>query len=166
MEVEAVDHPGDADAGAGDPLPPLAVLAIVRRPEGDVMDAARAESHRWQLRPLRDVDLGTGAALGRLEDRDNQLRMLRRRVVGAPAEAEHIRQHLLGRRQLLDDEQDVVQAANLLIGRDRTGLPGREVVAGLVRNEDEMLPLGIREWEDRTTAALVDPLVLHADVRQ
>ena len=66
-EVVAVDHLCNAKSSAGDLLTPLPVLLVSWRPEGDVMDPANAHPSEPELRPLVNVDLGSGAAWSRLK---------------------------------------------------------------------------------------------------
>lgn len=75
-------------------------------------------------------------------------------------EAEDAGQHGFSRGQLLDQEQDVVQAANLLVRWDWAGLPRGEVVRSLICHEDQALPLGVGEREDRAATALDDVVML------
>src|SRR5215207_5540997 len=161
LEVVAVDDVGDANAGGPHPVSPGPVLGVIRGTERDVMDPAAAEPGGWEIGTLLDTYLRAGSARTALEDDGAQRGVVRRGIVAGLPEAEDVGEHTRGGSETIDGQGDVVEAADLVLQRDRAPLPRSESDVVAASHQGETLPLRIGEAQCRAPRDLH-----HAAVRE
>src|SRR5215212_5255139 len=109
------------------------------------MDPAAAELRGSQIGPLLDPDLRAGSARAALEDNGAQHGIVGRGIIANLPEVENVGEYPSRRREAIDGQGDVVEAADLVFQGDRAPSPGGESHVATTGHQGETLSLRIGE---------------------